>query len=74
MVKFHIAPGCTVQIEDTHYFGDDRLRYAIHLLGNAMQLVDDSGRQIGIFADLGTLLAHPESVIGRCGAEVSFAA
>ena len=64
VVKFHIATGCTVQIEDTHYLGDDRLRYEIRLLGDAMQLVDASGRQVGIFADLGTLLAHAESVIG----------
>lgn len=64
VVKFHIATGCTVQIEDTHYLGDDRLRYEIRLLGDAMQLVDASGRQVGIFADLGALLAHAESVIG----------
>lgn len=64
LIKFHIATGCTVQIEDTHLTGDDRLRYEIRLMGNAMQLVDASSRQVGIFADITELVAHAESVIG----------
>ncbi len=64
LIKFHIATGFAVQIEDTHFTGDDQLRYEIRAVGDALQLLDASGRQVGIFADLGALLAHAESVIG----------
>ena len=63
LTKFHIATGCTVQIEDTHLTGDDRLRYEIRLLGDALQLLDVAGQQVGIFADITELVAHAEKVI-----------
>ncbi len=62
LVKFHIATGFAVQIEDTHLTGDDQLRYEIRLLGNALQLVDIAGRQIGVFSDIVALVDHAETI------------
>ena len=60
LVKFHIATGFAVQIEDTHLTGDDQLRYEIRAVGDALQLLDAAGQQIGIFADIAELVAHAE--------------
>ena len=62
LIKFHIATGFTVQIEDTHFTGDDQLRYSIRAVGDALQLLDAAGQQIGIFADIAELVAHAENV------------
>ncbi len=64
LVKFHVATGCAVQIEDTHLAGDDQLRYEIRPLGNALQLIDTAGRQIGVFSDIIALVDHAETITG----------
>ncbi len=65
MIKFLIATGCTVQIEDTHHLGEDQLRYQIRLLGDAMQLFDATGRPIGVFSDIVALVEHAEAVTAK---------
>ena len=66
MIKFHVATDCTVQIEDTHHLGEDQLlRYQIRLLGDAMQLFDAAGQQIGVFSDIAALVEHAEAVTAK---------
>ena len=64
LVKFHLATGFAVQIEDTHLVGEEQLRYEIRLVGNALHLVDATGQRIGVFSDIAALVDHAEAVTG----------
>ena len=61
-VASYVEKGAVVQIEDSKGPRGDRFRYEIRPAEGAMQIVDDTGRMIGVFADVAALVDHAEVI------------
>lgn len=69
IVRFHLAAGSIVRVEDRRRRSDDRLRYEICPIDGAFQVIDAAGRPIGVFADVAAMVAHAEARDGAKRAE-----
>ena len=63
-IKFHIAVGTIVQVEDSSRPRSMRLCYEIRPGEAAFYLFNALGRQIGVFASIAALVDHAETVTG----------
>ena len=61
-VAEHLQTGEIVQVLDSAWPSEHRLRYTVQRHGEADYVFDGNGRALGVFADLGALIAHAETI------------
>ena len=61
-IRDHLGNDEIVQIVDSEWPANERLRYTIQWIGGAGHVFDGHGYPLGVFADLDALVEHAETV------------
>ena len=56
----HLGNNEIVQVTDSNWPAEERLRYTIQWTGGAGHVFDGHGRPLGVFADVDALVEHAE--------------